>query len=436
MLVKSINQELIRIGRLLNYWQAELFGTAFLALFLGCAWLGGISDLFLRWGFAGRIVFWMLTMGALAAGLWQVRKALSTRRTQEAVAARVEQVFPQLDNHLINLVQFSAAGTADPIRNAYVRQGVPNWGEVRPAEMREREKHKRAYIGLGAAAVLLLVPFFWRGDAWGNALARILNPFSARAPLTVAHIRGVTPGDGSAVIGTPLIVGVTAAGRPGQPVSVDLWPADDKSYTIRIGQLSGNGPEDFSYAVPKVVADLDYRMRVGDAASQVYHIKAIAPLAYSKIDITVTPPPGLNAPAQHLNGLTDQVVAPLGSRLDIVLRGNRPLNYSMMTSASAQVRLAAGDDGQSYAGTMTIKKDGDLFLISNAEDGETATTTLRVRITPDLPPVIRIIAPQGHGILGAGASPVIQFEAKDDFGLTKVAVEQVDPNVATAEGDT
>jgi hypothetical protein len=429
MPIESIHRELIKIGKLLNYWQAELFASAWLALFLGLLWLGGFSDLFLKWGTVGRIVFWLLTVAAFVSGVWHVWKALSTRRTEEAIAARIEQVFPQLDNRLINVVQFEAAGAFDPIRGAYLRQGVPNWNEVHPAEMREGEKHKRAYIALGIAAALLLAPFFWTSATWGNALARILNPFSSRAPITIAHILSVSPGDGSCVNGNPLTISLTAAGRRGQPVSVDLWPTDDKAYSVNIGQLAGSGPEDFSYMVPKVDSDLDYRVRAGDASSERFHIKSATPLSYAHLEVTVTPPKGLDAPVQHLNGLTDQIVVPVGSELALAVTGNRPLAHSFMSTASAPlVELKSSDQGTTFAGVMTVRQDGAVLVTSDVDGGERVTATMRVQLAPDLPPVVRIISPEGHGILGAGAVPVIQFEATDDFGLTKAAIEQVDPS--------
>jgi hypothetical protein len=430
MPIESIHRELIKVGKLLNYWQAELFASAWLALFLGLLWLGGFSDLFLKWGPAGRIVFWLLTVAAFVSGVWHVWKALSTRRSEEAIAARIEQVFPQLDNRLINVVQFEAAGALDPIRGAYLRQGVPNWHEVHPAELREREKHKRAYIALGVAALLLLAPFFWTSATWGNALARILDPFSSRAPITVAHILSVSPGDGACVNGNPLTISLTASGRRGQPVSVDLWPADDNSYSVNLGQLAGNGPEDFSYLVPKVNADLDYRVRAGDASSDRFHIKSTSPLSYAHLDVTVTPPAGLG-PVQHLNGLTDQIVVPVGSRLSLVVTGNRPLAHSFMSTAGAPlIELQSSDQGATYSGAMTVRQDGAVLITSDADSGERVSASMRVQLAPDLPPVVRIISPEGHGILGAGAVPVIQFAASDDFGLTKIAVEQVDASAA------
>jgi len=431
MPIEAIHRELVKIGKLLNYWQAELFASAWLALFLGLLWLGGVSDLFLKWGPAGRIVFWVLTVAAFGIGVWHVWKALTTRRTQEAIAARIEQVFPQLDNRLINVVQFEAAGAFDPIRGAYLRQGVPNWNVVQPEGMRDREKHKRAYIALATAALLLLAPFCWTGASWGNALARILNPFSQRAPITVAHILSVAPGNGSVVNGSPLTISLTAAGRRGQTISIDFWPSDDSPYTVRLGQLSGDKSEDFSYLAAKVSSDMDYRVRAGDATSDRFHIKTVSPLSYSRIDVTVTPPKGFDTPVQHLNGITDQVAAPLGSQLSLVVLGNRPLTHSFISMAgSPAIPLTSSDDGKSYAGGMPIRQEGALFVTSDAEGGENVTASMRVQLAQDLPPVIRVISPQGRGVLGVGAVPVIQFEATDDFGLTKVAIEQVDNSAA------
>ncbi|HEX4086389.1 MAG TPA: hypothetical protein VHY22_15850 [Chthoniobacteraceae bacterium] len=432
MPLESLHRELARIGQLLNRWQAELLGCAGLALGGGLLWLGGFSDLYMKWGAVGRIGFWLLMVAALAGCAWQAARALAQRRSREGVAACIERAFPQLDNRLINLIQFGAVGAPGPLRSAYILQGVPNWGEVNPAAMRDWRNQRRAWIGLGAAALLLLAPFLWNGATWGNALARILNPFSSRPPITIAHILEVTPGDGTCVAGNSLAISLTASGRAGQQVSLDLWPAGERSSSVSLGQLSGHGSEDFSYMAPKVADNLDYRVRAGDAESAVFHIRATPPLAYSRIDVTVTPPPGIAAAtSQKLNALTDQVAVPAGSRLSFILSGNRPFARSFMAEAGLPaIDFATADQGATFTGSVKITKDTVLCATGVLDNGENVTALIHVSVTPDMPPVIRIISPQGHGLLGPGASPVIQFEATDDFGLTKVSIEKVDPNAA------
>ena len=289
-------------------------------------------------------------------------------------------------------------------------------------------------MALGVAALLMVAPFIWSGPAWANALVRILNPFSARQPVTVAHLYSVTPGNGASVTGQPLTISVTASGRAGQEVSMNLWPGDDDPSTVQLGTLTGHGPQSFSYTVSKVNADLDYRVRAGDAVSSRFRIFAVSPLSYSGVDIIVTPPKGFPADIQHLNGLTDQIVAPAGSQLALTVKANRPLNQCEITLAGAPgIRLATADSGKSFTGAATLVNEGLLHVASATASGETADAAIRAQLATDLPPGIRILSPEGRGILGPGAVPVIQFEATDDFALTRIDIEQGDPGKVIKE---
>ena len=72
------------------------------------------------------------------------------------------------------------------------------------------------------------------------------------------------------------------------------------------------------------------------------------------------------------------------------------------------------------------------MITGYAENEEKYTSTLKVQLEPDRPPVIRIIAPKGRTTLAPGAVPTIQWECTDDFGLSKIAVEQLSPEAAAA----
>ena len=137
MPVESIRKELIKIGHLLNLWQAELWAVVWGAVAAGILWVSGLSDYFFHVGSVMRVVLWLCTMGACSVGVWRIWKALFTKRTDEAVAARVEQVFPQLDNRLINIVQFAGTHSHDHIVASYIKQGVPNWREVKVKELKD-----------------------------------------------------------------------------------------------------------------------------------------------------------------------------------------------------------------------------------------------------------------------------------------------------------
>jgi len=435
MPIESIRKELSKIGQLMNLWQAELWAVVWGAIAAAILWMAGLSDYFFHMSQVMRGVLWLATVSACSVGLWRIWKALTTRRTEEAVAARVEQVFPQLDNRLINIVQFAGVHTQDHLVASYLKQGVPNWREVQVKALKEWEKYKRAYIALGVATVLLAAPFAWMSESWANALIRVLNPLSPRPASTLAQIENVTPGNTSVIVGSPVVITVTAKGKARQPVSLELMPADDKAASVQLGKLAGAGNEDFSFRLPKVTANVDYRVHAGDSTSSKFRITAMTPLSVTKLDVTVTPNADSGQRERRLNGLTDQVIVPSGAKLTLTLFCNRPLarGYAALGSDAA-ITLTKAEGGKAMTGAVPVTAEGTVLITGYAENEEKLTASLKVQLEPDRPPVIRIVSPKGRATLAAGAVPTIQWEASDDFGLTKIAVEQLSPEaVAIAE---
>ena len=426
MPIQSIRKELKRIGQLLNCWQAELWAAAWGAMAVGILWAAGLADIFLHLGHVGRIVAWAFTLSAFGIGMWRVRKALSTTQSLESVAARIEQVFPELDNRLINVLQFSLDASADPMVATYIKQGVPNWNKICVSKLRESPHHRRAYLALAVAVALLAAPFFWMSESWSNALARILNPFTSRPASTLARISAVIPGNIEVIGGAIQAIRAVAIGKAGQPVSINLWPLDDHPSNIVIGKLSGGGPEEFSYQISKVTAPLDYQMQAGDAMSERFHVAMLLPLSIKKLEVTVTPRKEMGRPPRKLNGLTEQIMVPYGAGLGVNLTYNRPVAQAFMVSSTGiSVPLIASADGMQWKGAQPVDNEGTVLVIGCAANDEKLTTSLKVSIEPDRAPTIKIIAPAGNVSLAAGSVPSIQWEAADDFGLSKVFVEEV-----------
>ena len=432
MPIESIRKELVKIGQLMNLWQAELWAVIWGAVAAGLLWMAGLSDYFFHVGAVMRVLLWLLTMSACSVGVWRVWRELSTPRTDEAVAARVEAVFPQLDNRLINVVQFAGMHARDHIVASYIKQGVPNWREVRVRDLKDREKYKRAYIGLGVAAFLLALPFLWMSEPWTNALARILNPFSSRPASTLAQIETVTPGSTNVVTGSPVTITIVARGKAGQPISLDLFPSDDRQSNVKLGKLTGNGREEFAFRLPKVAANLDYRAYAGDTSSSKFRLTAVTPLALNRLEVTVTPRKESGMPARKLNGLTDQVVVPCGSDITLTLGGNRPLLRGYVAAGSAASVALTKGDAKTLTGTLPITADGTLLITGFAENDEKLTAQLKVQLEPDRPPVVRLISPKGRSTLAPGSVPAIQWECTDDFGVSRVVLEQLSPEAAAA----
>lgn len=430
----GLQNELIRIGRILNRWQAEIRAVLLIASALAGLWLLTLSDLVFRYQRAGRLTAWLLLIAGGAVGIWYVIAALRTRRTPEGVAARLEHTFPALDNHLINTLQFSRRANAGPMEQQYVEQNAPDWSVIKIKTLRDRKTQWRSYAVLFLACLTLIATGAWVGGAWNNALARMLNPFSPRAPTTLAIIHGVTPGNSAILKGASLALACKVSGKQGQLVYLDLWPEDDKRNVIKLGRLTGNGEETHAYQIPRIATGYQYRFRAGDAVSERFAVQALPPLAFSRLEVAVTPPAiarrslgedgQARMGARSFDGLTETPSIPQDSILAFDLKCNRELASATVMTTNP-VSLQSPDRGQSWSGQVVLASTRPLVITARDAHGATAETTLKIEVIPDAAPAIHIIAPTGRTRLAAGAAPRIQWEVSDDFGLASVRLETI-----------
>lgn len=417
----------------MNRWQAEIRAVLFIAIALAGLWLLTLSDLIFRYQRAGRLAAWFLLIAGGAAGLWYVIAALRVRRTPQGVAARLEQKFPKLDNHLINTLQFSQRENADPMEQQYVERNAPDWSVVKVKALRDRKKQWRAYAALFLACLALIATGVWIGSAWNNALARMLNPFSPRAPTTLAVIHEITPGNSAMLKGASLALACKVSGTQGQIVYLDLWPEDDKRSVIKLGRLTGGRTETYDYQIAKIATGYKYRFRAGDAVSERFTVQALPPLAFSRLEVTVTPPASLvrqgvkgqtRPNIRRFDGLTETPAIPQDSVLSFDLKCNREITSATLMITNP-LPLISPDRGQSWSGQVVLASTQPLVITARDAHGATAETTLKIEVIPDAAPVIRVLAPTARTRLAAGSAPRIQWEVADDSGLASVQLEKI-----------
>jgi len=439
MATGPLQKELERTGRILSRWQAELRAGLWAAIVLGSLWVLGLSDLFIQFGRLGRVLAWGILVILIGAAFRHILAALSRKHTVQGIAAAVEKSFPELDNHVINYVQFSASRGKNQFKEAYLRHGIPEWKTINIKEMKDRKAHRKGRLILAGLIALLVVPCGLRGRTWAVALWRIANPFSDVEPVSLTKIVGVEPGNATVLQGNPLVMLCRVRGHKGHRVRLDIRPSDDKTTSYNLGTITGSGVERFSYRVAEITADMKYRFRAGDDPSlKWFDVKSRPPPAFTRINLRVNPPGYTEILPRNFDGMSDEVEIPQGSDVGISVECNSALtSASVGVEGLGPVSLTGTADKEVWQGTVTVAEGKTIRIEAENTYGERIESSFDFRLVKDAAPTIRMLAPRGRTVLEPGTEPDIEFVVSDDYGLAGVTVERIAPGTTSqSPGET
>lgn len=421
-----LSAQLIAAGRRINRWRAGVKLWSGVTGVMLVLWAFSLLDLWLRYERPGRIGIWLvLCAGSIAVLSW-VQRAMAKKHSVQAVAAMIEGSFPQLDNHLINFLQFSSDTHADEFKEAYVKQGIPGWQGLRLDAMKNRKAHRRVALALGTAVVLFVAPGLFMGQAWGVAVWRILNPFSNTMPVSLTHILGVSPGNATVLQGSALVLSCKVQGWAGHKVMIDVTPDDKTKTTFSLGKIAGSDTEEFSYRLPKVNTRTTYRFRAGDAPdAEMFTVTTRPPLTFTNLLVTAKPPAYTRLADLKFEGLSTNLSVPIGSELSVQVRCNLPAKSLTLAQGPQESTMQATGGATTWQGSFTASNGTPARLVALGEAGDRIEQAIPCTVIPDRLPAIKVISPEGQSVLAPGASPEITFSAGDDYGLLVVTVEQV-----------
>lgn len=419
-----------KVDARLRQWRVEVSCVLGTAAVLAALFVAAVADTALRLSRGGRFVaaavWWGVALGAFLRALRDVWRRLPP----EAVAAAIEQGFPELDNRLINYVQFSLRTHPTPWETFYLREGPPAVPLAEVSRLKNRRAHRIAYACLATALALLLLPVPWRGEAWIQAVLRVLIPWSPRAPVTLAVIESVEPGEARVVQGMPVTLQCHARGRRDLPVQIDLWPTEEPRRSVRLGHLTGRGREEFAFSVPHVVTEFRYRFAAGDAVSAWYQIQIRPPLAFTRAAVRVDPPSYTHLPSQSFDALQEETVLIEGSRVTAQAACNMSLASLVVSNETETMSFRRCSQETATGGDLwdvvwTAQRPSRIVWLAQDLEGYAASLTLPCRFLADRSPEIRVLAPAERTVLAPGAVPRIHWEASDDYALERVTLEQI-----------
>lgn len=423
----GILQKLEKIGQRVVRWRAELVVTWSLAVLFGTVCVFGLVDFWLRLGRGDRFVtFGILVVLALAV-VWLLQKALRRRFSSEGVAAMLEEKFPQLDNHLINYLQFSKTPDGDAFKDAYLRRGAPEIDALDLRRMRERKPVRHSRYALLTTTLLLLLPALFIGQAWSVALWRTVNPFTSMDPLSMTRIVDVSPGTTTVPQGNALVLTCKVEGVRGHEVRVDIDPGDADPTTYSLGRITAETEEGFSHRMAKVSTGLRYRFRAGDAPdSEWFTVDTRPPAAFTGLTLRITPPTYTSRREISVDPRQDPVVIPTGSTVTAQAASNTALESVVLRAAGAEpVAMTASAEATRWEAVTPVVTGSSLRVEAVDTYGDPLEEVIAYSLDPDRAPSIEILSPGARTILPPGQMPTITFSVSDDYGLGDVVVEEV-----------
>ncbi len=425
----GIDRQLKSIGRSLVWSRIRLRLLWGLTGLLGVVFIFSMADLFFRVGAAGRLTAGGALLCVVGAMGWLLYRTFRARLSAEGVAAIVEKAHPELDNRLINYVQFSHAAGDNPFKDAYISFGAPDLKTLEYSKMKNQRAQNMGMIALAVMLTFILLPAIFLGKAWSVAMLRVVNPFAGVQPVTLTRIINVQPGDTFVKLGGPATITAGIEGYTGHRVRIDIHPEDSTRSTYDLGKITGSGIQEFSYVVPRVNTSLRYRFKAGDAVpSDWYKLTARAPPALTKIRMRISPPGYTSRERQVIDARKSDPLIPFGSMVRIAAEGTSDLQFLRVTAPNSEPLEMLRQENEGWAGSLFVTDAGSIVFASADSFGSVLRDEVAFRVEPDRPPSIELIAPSGRGILSPGESAQITFHVADDYGITEIVMEEIAPN--------
>ncbi len=402
-----------------------------MALCAMALWLG--AETTLDWFFAlpwlVRALFFAAGAGGAGWLAWKVGVEPHRRPiSEEAAALLIEREMPIFQSRFIASVQLSRAWEehASP---ALIRALVAETASM--AKTRNfRHVVKTAVMtqwvkAAAAAAILAAALWFIGGSASVPLLTRALlwiNPVPRKT-----LISGVT-GNKAVAIGDDVQIEANAGGIV--PAHGRLLVATESGKKQEFPLEPDATKTHFARTLQGVQEPFTYAIELGDARTDDYRVKVKVRPGVLSIDCDQTFPAYTRLPPRRR--ATGDLKLLIGSRLSVKLKANAILKGGAIRLTgsdpdkvlkSAPMKPEKGD-GKYITGEFEVTKEiGGMNLLLVDEDGVESKSgaVYRIEVAPDEPPTVAIRWPdRREELLTPGATMLLAFEAKDDFGVAKV----------------
>ncbi|MEZ4414260.1 MAG: hypothetical protein R3E10_00745 [Gemmatimonadota bacterium] len=291
----------------------------------------------------------------------------------------------------------------------------------------------------GLALLGVLVPVLVVLLAWTPA--RTLQAWRGLARPVHAYLGGdyppleVTPGSVEILRGSPILVRVRA---PGRAEATLRWV------------VRGNVPQELTlpleddeagFPFERVDSEIEYWAETPDGArSERFVLSPVNPLLVTDLTLQLAFPDHTGLPPEELREPFPVAILPVGTRVRIVGRASRPLAEAVLEFPGApEAGVELTPAGSAFEGEWFPTRSGTYqwrFRDPDGEIPEIQPSPLDVVLLRDSLPSLRVVFPGVDTVMPISHKQPLVVEARDDYGLSHVAVVAVQAGAGLAARST
>ncbi len=405
-----------------EYWRALILGE-------GLLWTTGAVVFLFTLGFyvdrtsplsvEARLGYWtLLGVAFLALLIALALRPYLSRHSAETVATRVERRYPHLRERLLSAVEFSSSSVEgfspalleDIQKDA---QSVAGGLDFRAAFARDGLRRSATAFAMVAGFVVLHLLF--AGPAFGRYVERMglsNKPVFRDTEVQVSPLRTKT------LKGSEFTITVDQSKKP----------VSEATLNYRIGQghwnrvvLRGDAGADFTFRIAGLTDDIRYYAVAGDGRSDEGIADAVDPAAIIGARMRLEYPAYMDRPAATVNVESGGIAAPVGTRVSLELKANKPLSAAEAT-VPPRGTMAWSVDGDLVRGELTVGQPGSYSVQLRDADGFQAPSpqTFPIKAIVDQSPEVQLHEPTGDMDVTPNAAVRLKISARDDYGVGAV----------------
>jgi len=447
-----------------RWWRCSLVsgfvlaGAFALAVFAAFALVDALVGLPQR-GLLALFVGWsLLTVGAVGAVLLRLRRC---RRSLSATARRVEIEMPELESHLINLVQFASSvsdqtrngSTGDPFRRAALTEAAVAMTDVAIEQAATRSSRRRRYaLGMQtpqdtieawavlAAVALLTVLLGAAVPTWTSATRRLARPWAFIPTVGSVKIVRVAPGNTEVLMGSGLEITaqVESPAPKNERATLFVRPKGSNGSETAVRMLPDASQHTFVGALAQVLGPLEYRLQVGDSQTKRYTVLVYERPTVSAVEATYEFPAYLGRPNQTRSQNHADLEAPQFTRASLRITPSTPVASGRLVIDGQTVPARVSDGGRALLAELLLKDSTTytIQLVTRSGHTDPEPRINRVKVVPDAPPFVQLAEPAREASAAAGAKVPVVVRAGDDYGLSEARIEIKPVDVENPDRDT